>query len=55
MKKWYIIKTFKMCRYLQEKGFEIIKIMPNKENPKWNVFAFEDSNELRQAMEQYKK
>lgn len=35
---------------LEKKGFKLIKIEPNKKKPKYNVYYFEDTLELHQAL-----
>lgn len=52
-KRCYIIKSIYLCRYLQQKGFELIKVKMNKFYPKHNVFLFENTEELHQAISEY--
>ena len=52
---YYVVKSLKMMHYLIRQGFDVQKVDDNKENPKWKVFLFSDSEELRQAMTVYNK
>lgn len=54
MKKDFIIYSLGLARYLINIGFNHKKTAVNINNPKYNVYYFEDSNELRAAVEQYK-
>ena len=35
---------------LEMRGFKVIKISPNKKNPQFNVYYFEDTKELHDAL-----
>ena len=41
----YVIKTQRMCVYLQNKGFKLIKSVRDRNNPKYFVYLFEDTQE----------
>ena len=49
-KHLYTIYMPKYARLLQARGFEIVRIMPNNKNPKYNVYQFEDTPELQRAI-----
>ena len=49
----YIIKTQRMCVYLQNKGFKLIKSVRDRNNPKYFVYLFEDTQELRDTLNNY--
>lgn len=53
--KRYVIKTITMTKYLTEKGFKIIDTLPNIHKPNFVVWLFEDTDELRKALNNYKK
>ena len=36
----YVIKTQRMCVYLQNKGFKLIKAVRDRNNPKYFVYLF---------------
>lgn len=48
--KNYIIYSQKMAKQLINRGFKLIKIARNKVYPKYNVFLFEDTEQLREAL-----
>ena len=35
---------------LVRQGFDVVNVVPNRENPDFNVFMFEDSEELYKAL-----
>lgn len=53
--KYYYIKTLRMMEYLTGLGYQVIKTIPDFNNPKYKVFLFEDTEELRGAMSGYKR
>lgn len=55
MEKVYYIKTLSMLKYLTGLGHKCIDIVPNYKNPRYNVFIFEDTEELRESMSNYKR
>lgn len=48
--KLYIIYMPRLAAALREMGFKIIKISPNIKKPQYDVYWFEDTTELRQAI-----
>lgn len=51
----YTIKTITMYTYLIKKGFKPIEIVPNIYIPDFVVWRFEDTEELHQAMNEFKR
>ena len=51
-KKIYTSKTLRMTNYLAKK-YDIIGAVPDKNNPKFYVFLFKDSDELREYLKGY--
>lgn len=51
-KNLYVAKTLRMANYIAKK-FDILKLGTDENNPKYKVFLFEDSNELREYMNGY--
>lgn len=51
----YVVKHLRMTTYLMGLGFRLIRTHEDRNNPKFNVFIFKDTKELRQAMQDYKK
>ena len=54
-KKHYVVKSMYLCRYLQQKGFELQKTRINKFNPILNVYLFDDTTELHDAIKEQTK
>lgn len=52
-RKNYVIRSIGMMNYLYSKGFRMVKIEKCRENPDFNVFIFEDTDELRLCMKEY--
>lgn len=51
----YIIRTLKLKKYLESRGFRAEGTMPNKDIPNFLVWLFEDNMEIRQAVKDYSK
>lgn len=51
----YTIKTITMFKHLCSKGIYPIQTEPNIYIPKFVVWKYEDTKELRKAMEEFKK
>lgn len=47
---YYTIYTQKVANQLESRGFKVIKIVPNRKNPRYVVYYFEDTVELRAAL-----
>lgn len=43
----------RLLTFLQQKGFKLIKAQSDRENPLYVVWIFEDTPELRSAIEEY--
>lgn len=50
----YKVFTLKLARRLCEQGFQIVGTLPNAQKPWLNVYLFEDTDEIRQAVQKYK-
>jgi len=48
--KLYIIYMPRLAAALREMGFKIVKVSPNIKKPQYDVYWFEDTTELRQAI-----
>ena len=46
----YTIFKQRIANKLQSMGFRVVKIAPNRKNPKLVVYYFEDTVELRDAL-----
>lgn len=51
--KYFKCFSAKIAQYLCRKGFNIVKTEVNFKNPRYNVFCFEDTQELREVFDQY--
>ena len=51
----YVIKNQVMASYLMSIGFRLVKLDVDRNNLNRNVYLFNDSKELRNAMTEYKK
>jgi hypothetical protein len=51
--KVYKVFSAKMAHNLRKKGFWIIGTEPNMKAPQFDVFLFEDTEELQQAISEY--
>lgn len=50
---FYIAKTLRMMNFLC-KRYNVKKVIPDKDNPRYSVFLFNDSTELREYLSEYK-
>lgn len=50
----YVIRTQKLASHLMNLGFRLIKMDIDRNNPSFNVFLFNYSDELIQAVQNYK-
>ena len=51
--KYYTCKRLRMLEYLRKKGFVAQRTMPDINNPRFNVWQFEYTSELEQAIKAY--
>lgn len=49
----YVCRRMKLCGFLLSKGFKYEKVEPDRYNPKFSVWIFKSSPELRLAIEEY--
>ena len=45
----------RLAGYLMLKGYKLEYIEPNRNNDNYNMFCFENSPQIKKAMENYKK
>ena len=50
----YIVYNKKMALYLREKGFRIRNTAPNRNKPFFDVYFFEDNENLQKEIQIYK-
>lgn len=51
--RYYYCKRLRMLGWLKERGFLPCETIPDVNNPKFNVFVFENTPELEDAIEEY--
>lgn len=51
MKNTYKVFTLKLANELRKLGFRIVDVQPNRDKPWLNVYCFENTEELREAIE----
>ena len=51
--KTYVCRKIRLCTYLIEKGFMYLEEKPNVFDPKRKVWVFEETIDLRNAIEEY--
>lgn len=52
--KDYVVYSLRLANYLANNGFQIKKVGINKNNPKYNVYYFENVEGLTAAIELFK-
>lgn len=50
----YKVYTLKLAHKLIQEGFRCVETLPNKDKPWFNVYCFEDSQELRSYIRAYR-
>lgn len=53
MTKTYVCKRLRLCRYLIDCGFNPYKIAPDRDNPRYNIWLFDQSEQLMVAIMRY--
>ena len=51
--KYYVCKRMRLLEFLIKKGYVPIRTEPDIQNPKYNVWIYENSIELADAIEEY--
>lgn len=52
-KQSYIVYNQRMAGYLMQKGFVLIDMRPDLKNTRRNVFLFNDTPQLKSAIDEY--
>lgn len=52
-REYYACKRLRLLSFLKERGFMPYETVPDVNNPKFNVWLFHNSPELREAVEEY--
>ena len=51
--KHYVCRKLRLLSFLQGEGFKFVGVRKDKHNRNYNVWLFEDTSELREAIERY--
>ena len=51
--KYYVCTKMKLLTYLMKRGYMYIKIDKDRNNPRYTVWLFEDTPELREEVSRY--
>ena len=51
--KTYVCKRERLCRHLIDHGFEPFRIVPDRNNPRYNVYLFARSEALDSVLFKY--
>ena len=49
----YVCRRLRLLTFLQERGFQFISTMEDKDNPKFSVWVFPKTPALMEAVEEY--
>lgn len=49
----YVIKNQSLATYLMSKGYRLIKLQKDRNNPNRNVYLFKDTEKLRKSITEY--
>ncbi|MBD7909735.1 hypothetical protein [Clostridium cibarium] len=50
----YVCKTIRLMNYLAKK-YDVLKVVRDKDNPSYSVFLFNDNEEFRNYLSEYRK
>lgn len=49
----YVCKRYRLLSFLKAKGFLPSMTLPDRDNPKFNIWIFDNSPELEAAIDEY--
>lgn len=52
-RKTYVCKRLRLCRHLMDYGFHPFRIVPDRYNPRYNVYLFEQTPALDETVSRY--
>lgn len=52
-RKTYVCKRLRLCRYLMDHGFRPFRIVPDRNNPRYNVYLFTQTPALDETVSRY--
>ena len=50
---YYVCSRLRLVEHLKKRGFLPIKTLPDKNNPKYNVWVYENNTSLEDAIEEF--
>lgn len=53
--RYYVCRSMRLLTYLLKKGYIYIRVDKDRKNPKYHVWLFEDTPELREEIDRYYK
>lgn len=52
-RKTFVCKRLRLCRHLMNHGFEPFRIVPDRNNPRYNVYLFTQTPALKRVLSDY--
>lgn len=49
----YTVRSLELMNWLCHRGFTVMKVLDSDKNPQFKIFLFQDSNEIRNAVDSY--
>lgn len=49
----YIVRSLELTNWLCGQGYQILKVEDSEKNPKYKVFLFEDTSQIRKSVSEY--
>ena len=53
MRKQYVCKRLRMLEFLRNRGFYPVATIPDMNNPKYNIWLFDWTDEFEEAKKEY--
>lgn len=49
----YTVRSLELMNWLCHRGFTVMKVLDSDKNPQFKIFLFQDSKEIRNAVDGY--
>lgn len=49
----YIVRSLELANWLCNRGYKMLKVEDSEKNPKFKVFLFEDTKQIRNSVSEY--
>ena len=49
----YTVRSLELMNWLCHRGFTVMKVLDSDKNPQFKIFLFQDSSEIRNAVNSY--